>query len=150
MDVNIYSDSAWNSASFGIIFKSAKNVHEFFLEATIAPLWPKLLKCCLYLAVFTTIAQFYSKINNILGIRTKICIDSDSLYWNNFFTKNRPVVPLRTFLAKIFAVVPSRSIFRENIFHSKENCMNAIFCADSKYAVYFAINLSYSGKNCQI
>ncbi len=150
MDVNIYSDSAWNSASFGIIFKSAKNVHKFFLEATIAPLWPKRLKCCLYLAVFTIITPFDSKINSIFAIRIKSCIDSIFFWVKNVFSKNRPGGDLSEYFGKKGPEGDHRSIFRKKIISIERIWINATFYPDSKYAVYFAIKWSYNGKNCQI
>jgi hypothetical protein len=125
-------------------------VHEFFIEATIAPLWPKLLKCCLYLAVFTIIAQVDSKINSIFRISTKNCIDSILFWVKNVFSENRPGGDHSEYFGKKCPEGDHGSIFRKKIISIERIWINAIFCADSKYAVYFAINLSYNGKNCQI
>jgi hypothetical protein len=143
----IYSDSAWNPASFDITFKSEKDVHGFFQGSTITGLWPKLLKCCSYIAIFIVIGQFDSKINSIFGISTKSCIDLDSLHRKYFFTKNRPVVPLNTFHVKVLAVVPSRSIFRKKIFFLKYIWSEAIFCADFEYTDHFIHRLRYKDEN---
>jgi hypothetical protein len=123
-------------------------VHEFFLEATIAALWPKLLKCCLYLAVFIIIAQVDSKINSIFGISTKNWTHSIFFWVKNFFSKNRPGGDHSEYFGKKGPEGDHRSIFRKKIISIERIWINAAFCPDSEYAAYFAIKWSYNDENC--
>ncbi len=64
--------------------------------------------------------------------------------------KNRPVVPLTSFLSKNYPVVPYRSNFHKKKFLFKSNWFDVVFYADSEYDIYFAINSSYNGAKDQI
>ncbi len=63
--------------------------------------------------------------------------------------KNRPVVPLTSFLSKSF-LWSLQVDFSQKKFFFKSNWFDVVFYADSEYDIHFAINLSYNGAKGQI
>jgi hypothetical protein len=134
----MYAESAWNSVSSDVLIERKKRVHKYLVRSQMKH---PLIKWFVSGSVRHYNSNWEQNQYHIRNQRKRL--HRIRYFWkSNFCGKNRPVIPLSSFLSKNSTVVPYRLIFlKKIIFREVSNSMQFFMLIPNMILILFSIRV---------